>query len=241
MSTAKPDFRDAAVAASQELLQVVPSQVKPADTGLSLCLRVAPEEVWNARTAAVVQTLLSFIWIPGLGLGGLLLDKATPSRDPGLFALAMVLLGGSLVVLVLLMLGFFSKVGGLRARVAQRRGSLLSVDQLSQATSAELENGLTYDVPKITPEDLVLLVAEPAAGRLLLEGASHRYVIFREDVVSVQFGRPNFVTYRIGDVQLKLALVSGHLGAQVLANFGLGRNQVGQLIQSVVATPADKV
>ncbi|WP_432798793.1 hypothetical protein [Poriferisphaera sp. WC338] len=73
-----------------------------------------------------------------------------------------------------------------------------------------VENAQTYDKRKMHLEDACLLSLEP--GRIVMEGARYRYVIYAKDVQAIsqithKKTKPACISYQIGEVTLDLSLL----------------------------------
>ena len=186
-----PDFRDAAVAASEaaldELARRDPSlRQDPLRAGVSLCLR-APgggEAVRRRLKWDVVLRLV--LGFAGL-LGGALLagyaersSKVAPSAVPRGPWLA-VGVGCSVVGMVSLL----GAVGATRRRVRRHVRGRLTLHQAGDAV-VEVEPTETFSKMKAVSEDLGLLLLYPDRRCLVVEGLTHRYLVHARDVVAVR-------------------------------------------------------
>jgi hypothetical protein len=215
---AKPDFRDAAVAASEALLAQRGGTVDdPFPADVSFCLRASEdgEQVLRqSRRRLILAAILGIAGIAGGGaiaLWGMSQHFSNDAEESNVLLIAgCCSLGGFAVLIGYLM--------WLRRMVRRRVGDRL--DDLPRQgnhrpTSVTLENTATAHVPKAMTEDAALLILHPERRCVRIEGISHRYFIRAEDCESVTLagGETQYyssarfrIVYRIGDVALDISV-----------------------------------
>jgi hypothetical protein len=202
---AKPDFRDDAVAASEEIL----AGIDPANAGVSFCLRGAEDGEEFLRSARRRMLTIAGFGIAGIVIGGLIalwlkISGATSESDEWKkLGLALAFSGGGFVLL-------FTQLAMLRRlvrrRVRERLDALGERAEDLKAVAITLENSFTADTPKLIPEDAGVLILQPEQRSVRIEGLTHRYFIRAEDTLSVTVAGGEMhssprvrVAYRIGD------------------------------------------
>jgi hypothetical protein len=106
--------------------------------------------------------------------------------------------------------------GLLSIRLASRSDSLLNVFRDLPRRYVGLEDGDTYQKTKLLPEDQGVCLLDCERQRLLIEGCTHRYVIYGKDVscieaVSAYSLSGVLLDFTVGGGDLKVMLsVAGH-------------------------------
>jgi hypothetical protein len=94
---------------------------------------------------------------------------------------------------------------------------------------------------KVTTEDFGLVTFERDIGRVLMEGSSHRYVIYAQDVVSyVRRGKGSSqvnltISYRVDQTVLSLALTHRTAWEYVLTSLGVPSNRLANQFEATLA------
>ena len=212
MSKDGDDFREAA---ERESVALVGEDilVPPLDLGLSLCHPI-PDPPSRARSALYLIGGL-VVGFTGIGAGTLIL--AIGGSQPGNAAandwVSLTLgmcctLGG----LAALFGGVFVSRGWVRRQLGER-GQPQSLPDGTKAKPHRIgiEDAATFEKMKLHPEDEGHLFLDPARHAVLIEGLSHRYTIFREDLVAMiqVFANGSLgvrIIYYVGDATLDMTV-----------------------------------
>ena len=189
-TSASDDFRDAPVAASElavaDAARANPSLASdPLRAGMSLCLR-APGDGQSVRRRLKWDVLARAV----LGLGGLVGGAVLGvmhenHRDVFGFKVS----GGVwLAVAVCCSLGgifmLISAAGAARRKVRRHVAQRIRLD--GRPPIVELEETRTFSKMKAVTEDLGVVLMYPEQRCVVIEGVTHRYLIYAEDVVEVR-------------------------------------------------------
>ena len=190
--SAKKDFRDAAVAASErvlaELARAQPAVMRdPFAAGMSLCLRV-PGEGDDVRRQVKRRVVLCLI-LGGLGvlLGAGFAKLSESGRSRGVLGMsehAVLAVAG-----LCSGTGFVLMIHGVRygrRRARRAIAARLDIQSGTQAIDVEVEDASTYTVMKAVTEDLGVLLMYPAQQCVVIEGVTHRYLIYAADVTQLR-------------------------------------------------------
>lgn len=74
----------------------------------------------------------------------------------------------------------------LTALLSRREENLLRLFPYLQRQAIRIEDGLTYEKMKVKAEDTGVCLFDEGRQRLLIEGSEYRYVLHRQDVISVR-------------------------------------------------------
>ena len=227
MSKDGDDFREAA---ERESVALVGEDilVPPLDLGLSLCHPV-PDPPSRARSALYLTGGL-VVGIAGFGAGPLILVSGASqpgnaaANDWVLLTLGMCCTLGGLAALFG---GIFLSRGWVRRQLGER-GQPQSFPDGTKAKPyrIEIEDAATFEKLKLQPEDQGHLFLDPARHAVLIEGLSHRYTIFCEDLVAMiqVFANGSLgvrIIYYVGDATLDMTVsqsgsLKHHLRAQTI-------------------------
>lgn len=190
MSTTRPDFREQAVfvseAALRELAASNPAAGEPTQAGVSLCVR-APGDGQAVRRREKVSVILRLIFgFGGVAAGAILAAATSEKRGPPPLGLSR---GRWLAVAMVCSLGgigiMLDSAGAQRRRTRRHISSRLKLDGLKPPV-VEVEETATYSKMKAVSEDVGLLLTYPETRCVVIEGLTHRYVIYANDVLLVR-------------------------------------------------------
>jgi hypothetical protein len=191
MSTTRHDFRDQSVHASDLALREVAASNpaaanEPTLAGVSLCVR-APGDGQAVRRREKVGVILRLIFgFGGVLAGAVLASMSSEKRGPpplGLgkgrwLAVGMVCSVGGIALML-------DTPGSQRRRTRRHISSRLRLDGLKPPV-VEVEDTATYSKMKAVSEDVGLLLMYPESRCVVIEGLTHRYVIYANDVLQVR-------------------------------------------------------
>ena len=217
---AKPDFREAAVAASEALLAE-----HGHDADVSYCFRTEDGAEVLAAAKRRLLTMAGF-GIAGIVVGGVIalwlkFGGASSEREEWTKLGIALAFSGTGFALLFIQLRMFRKL--VRSHVRARlEAAGEQVDSLA-AIPVTLENSATADVGKLLPEDAGMLILTPDDRTARIEGLTHRYHIRAEDTEGVflaggqvHHSSPRVrIAYRIGDVTLDISLAPDSTMKQV--------------------------
>ncbi|MCX5662349.1 MAG: hypothetical protein NTW19_21935 [Planctomycetota bacterium] len=225
MQTRSADFRDAAVAASEQRLATIEAErgrefPDPALAGISYCLPAggdASSVVKTLRLIIAARLILCVITLPGLLL--IVNLYAMSDSKPTLDAQTVWLLALAYVVCSFgLILSSFGATRSLIARHIRGRMAAAGLAPLDRALSAELEEPGRIWSFGMMADDRGYIVFHKQERRVQIEGLTHRYMIRAEDVVKViDSGRSRRdwirVRYTVANGELTLILRPDNLTA----------------------------
>jgi hypothetical protein len=204
---AKPDFREAAVAASEAVFAA-----HGQDADISFCLRTDDGEAVFRAARRRLLTVAAF-GIAGIIAGGIIalwlkISGASSESDQWMkLGIALAFSGGG-IGLLFIQLKMFRKL--VRSHVRARLEAAGEPLESLQIVPVTLENSATVDVAKILPEDAGLLILQPDDRSVRIEGLTHRYYIRADDVEGVflaggqvQHSSPRVrIAYRIAEATI---------------------------------------
>jgi hypothetical protein len=236
------DFRDEAEAASETLLAAgrrhggaPPPAGAPLGENTSYCVR-APGGGRGALRGFRWPVLLALVvGLGGVGAGGLIIflqnrgiiGPAKVPAPPGARRPAMTPDSEVPLIVVAAACSLTGMATLFLIPTLQRRRVMSIVGQRAWGARlpgaggvipVSVEDQSTMEGVKVVADDIGILMPEPDARRVRIEGVSHRYLIRAPDLVSLDLEASRYhervlVTYHIGDVVLSLAVVHEGIGA----------------------------
>jgi hypothetical protein len=215
------DFRDAAVAASREVLaRLHPRNFRTVPS--SLCLPAGSGGAGELKRAGRRHALLQAILSVGM-IGSLIVGLVgTRLVNPGRRELNRLVVAGGLGFLLFAVPNLIVATAGDRVRrpflihrLRNRFDSMIHEGAGLPFQQLRIGDARTYHRMKLSGEDLGIAIFDGENRRLLFEGLSHRYVIRGEDVTclwplqshSIISAR---IDYLIGDDRLALVFSRGN-------------------------------
>jgi hypothetical protein len=235
-----PDFRRKAAHVSEQARKGR-SIMEMARTNLSFCLAV--DETQRLEPEAISRLHKHIIyWILGLVISGFifltlsLTQSTNGGKDLTGFGKILAVLGVLFIVAttILAMCAPFLKNHLIKMRIQNRPESVISTGS-GRIIKMYLEDSKTYHVGKRAPEDFCLCLLDKGRRCILMEGATHRYVIHAEDVSKLEpLESGNKVSielsYKVGGEELDLVLYKESASAYIL-NPLLMRNSSKRLVK----------
>lgn len=241
------DFRAEAVAASEELLAAwrrkspAAAEADAVESGLSYCIRTDLDGPSIMRRHARFMRIGMVLTIGFLIAGIVALTVNSRAEKKGATdqeALSMAFVGCACAGF--LACAFYCAKAHVRLlrRVAADR---LAVERTgsSKPVILSLEDGQTFQKLKAAPEDIGAVLLHPASRCVQIEGVTHRYMIYADDVLGMEFARtPNsrafVIQYAIGPRSLRIALFDSRLRTEFKLQIIGGRSRVFDQIQATL-------
>lgn len=216
---AGPDFRERAVEASRAALARAGAFSRIDEAPTSFCIPAEGDLATEAEvrsSASLDSKLLLVLLLAGL-LGGLAiaalgqtmeLPALSDRRKNAVSILGLVLAFGSLLAMPLIPLYCRRRLG---RRLLDRPGSLARPGDRRSRMVVGVEDAADFHRRSSHPSDFGLLILDPHGRRVLLEGATHRYLVRGEDLLAMhphgdeETGGVH-LEYRIGDERLSLVV-----------------------------------
>lgn len=229
-ATSADDFREDAVAASRAMLGDRPAP-SLATVPTSLCLSASDEgrrEMKRTSWAFISMTAAPIVGMFGWLFGALFiasLMKGLGGADtPASEAVAVAGLIGFFVFAIVGMRvwtrGFHGWNAYLARRVGGRPGSPLIAVESPSPVPLALEDGKTFNKPKLVGDDFALVFFDAERRRIIAEGLTHRYVIRAEDITAywpmeAVGSVAARIDYRVGEVVLPLVFATMDTWSQI--------------------------
>jgi len=210
-NNATDEFRAPAVAASQRALKAAGTFADPAAAGISYCLphlEDAPAirarmrlSISVAFFGALLSLLTSLALFAALGNG--FIPKSQTATG---VAIAAVVLGASLLLIA-------PKIESryVERLLRSRRGDLW-LDPGRKPRLVRIENAATYNKLKPIPDDYGAVIVHPDSACLQIEGITHRYLIYAQDIRTLTMNRASApesfnLSYAIAGERLDLTII----------------------------------
>jgi hypothetical protein len=212
----RTDFRAAAVAASESLLDGLSNGLPPEESGNSCCLVRQPDLSRLRRSIKICVAVCAVVGLSGVTIGGvtcLLVSKHLIPESPSLLTIALCCCVGG--ILTLAIPTFFER------RIVRDR--LAPTDESFVAgfgpagVHVSVEDARSYSSMKFLAEDVGLLYVHPREHYVKIDGLSFQYVIQAKDVISLSLHanrKTTLLTYAIGQERLQLAIIPRSLWAE---------------------------
>lgn len=226
---AAPDFRTAAIAASQARLAGLRAQGvnidDPLSVGVSYCLPApgdGPAVLARVRRVLVICMALGFVLlVAAVGLG---LNSGVPLSRRGNFdSVNWTIAGGAGVC------AFFGLMAFIGGAIYQKRVSLGKVTERvpplkgrgqPRVRTITIEDPATYRRAKLVAEDIGALICYPESRCAQIEGVCYQYLVYGPDVVQLEVAqavvtKTVLLGFRIGGHTLTLAIFAQDASAEL--------------------------
>jgi len=249
MSESKRDFRDEAVTASEASLaqcgwhRQAPAEGDLVESGLSYCVKAEGDgqgALRRLRRRMLVAFLLGFVLL-GMAIVAIGVNsRAEKTGAPHSEAVMLVLAGSGVVGFLTLL--FYAVTA--HRRVARRlvlNRILVERGGASEPVFVCIEDGQTFQKPKLLPEDIGAVILHPASRCVQIEGVTHRYMIYAEDVLKMDCVKaPAYqaltIEYTIDPTNLQIALFDARFTSEVKRQTIGSRNKFFHEIQAILAS-----
>lgn len=230
-SPAAADFRQAAVAASEAILAqqgVTPGgPADPVEAGVSYCIPAEGDGRAALRTLKWRVIVGLALGMAGLAGGAFLAVRAEKNPDA---STRLLTLGTVCSASGMLLLFYGATVQRRLVRKVARDRITVPREGASKPLVVSIEDGRTYEKMKAVPEDVGAVILHPGSHCVQIEGLTHRYMIYADDVDEMTVKKtPNsqalVLRYRVGKASLHLALFYNGLGAELKRQTVGGRNR----------------
>ena len=248
-SAPKGDFRDTAVAASNAILSRwrqdsgASVDADPVESGLSYCVK-ADTDGRSVMRRLKRKTLAALILAFGLIISAIFplrADSLAKKRGTPYNETALVTLGACSVLGGMAALFYGVTVHGRLVRRVARDRISVEREGASRPVVITIEDGLTFEKAKAVPEDIGAVILHPASRCVQIEGVTHRYMIYADDVLEAECrktptNRALVIEYAIGSSSLRIALFDYRLSSEFKRQLIGGRNRLFDRILAVLET-----